>query len=159
MRRRGRVRRVGKWIGTLAGLLILLTALAGLKWHNVSFGNQGRFLTAAGGAVELVWSAARGRNPRFMVGKPHASWQAVFALWSSYALWPHNYRSSSGTVIVSVPLWILFLLASAPTALLWYLDRRRFPPGHCERCGYDLTGNTSGRCSECGTPTSQSDTR
>ncbi len=26
------------------------------------------------------------------------------------------------------------------------------PPGHCEMCGYDLTGNVSGICSECGTP-------
>jgi hypothetical protein len=25
--------------------------------------------------------------------------------------------------------------------------------GHCVNCDYDLTGNTSGRCPECGTPT------
>jgi 7-keto-8-aminopelargonate synthetase-like enzyme len=25
--------------------------------------------------------------------------------------------------------------------------------GFCRRCGYDLTGNVSGRCPECGTPT------
>jgi len=24
------------------------------------------------------------------------------------------------------------------------------PPGHCTACGYDLTGNTSGVCPECG---------
>lgn len=24
-------------------------------------------------------------------------------------------------------------------------------PGHCKTCGYNLTGNVSGRCSECGT--------
>jgi hypothetical protein len=23
-------------------------------------------------------------------------------------------------------------------------------PGHCSRCGYDLTGNVSGQCPECG---------
>ena len=28
--------------------------------------------------------------------------------------------------------------------------RRPYPRGHCRRCGYDLTGNTSGRCPECG---------
>ncbi len=27
---------------------------------------------------------------------------------------------------------------------------RRLIYGHCQRCGYDLTGNTSGVCSECG---------
>jgi len=25
-------------------------------------------------------------------------------------------------------------------------------PGHCRGCDYDLTGNVSGRCPECGTP-------
>ena len=27
----------------------------------------------------------------------------------------------------------------------------RPPPGHCQNCGYDLTGNVSGVCPECGT--------
>ncbi len=27
---------------------------------------------------------------------------------------------------------------------------RSYPAGHCQRCGYDLTGNESGICSECG---------
>jgi hypothetical protein len=26
----------------------------------------------------------------------------------------------------------------------------RYPNGHCQTCGYNLTGNVSGRCSECG---------
>ena len=26
----------------------------------------------------------------------------------------------------------------------------RIAPGHCRACGYDLTGNVSGRCPECG---------
>ena len=28
--------------------------------------------------------------------------------------------------------------------------KTRFPRHHCQRCGYDLTGNASGRCPECG---------
>jgi hypothetical protein len=27
----------------------------------------------------------------------------------------------------------------------------RYPKNHCQSCGYDLTGNVSGRCPECGT--------
>ena len=27
---------------------------------------------------------------------------------------------------------------------------RHITPAHCRRCGYDLTGNVSGRCPECG---------
>lgn len=35
--------------------------------------------------------------------------------------------------------------------------RRRAPTaGHCTQCSYDLTGNTSGRCPECGEPVGRS---
>jgi hypothetical protein len=51
-----------------------------------------------------------------------------------------------------LPLWIPFILVAVPTVLLWRRDRR-IPPGHCRKCRYDLTGNTSGICPECGTPT------
>jgi hypothetical protein len=52
---------------------------------------------------------------------------------------------------VFLPLWIPFAIVVAPTAVLWYVDRRRIPAGHCQKCGYDLTGNVSGVCPECGT--------
>ena len=29
-------------------------------------------------------------------------------------------------------------------------DYRPFGPGHCQKCGYNLTGNVSGVCPECG---------
>lgn len=46
---------------------------------------------------------------------------------------------------------LIFGAVAVPTALLWWRDRP-FPSGHCRQCGYDLTGNVSGRCPECGTP-------
>ena len=37
--------------------------------------------------------------------------------------------------------------------LLWSKFRvRRIPPGFCQVCEYNLTGNVSGRCPECGKP-------
>ena len=47
-----------------------------------------------------------------------------------------------------VPLWWLLVVVGVPTGVLWRRDRRP-RPGHC-RCGYDLTGNKSGQCPECG---------
>lgn len=51
--------------------------------------------------------------------------------------------------LVSVPIWTLLAIAAIPTAALWWRNRP-FPNGRCQRCGYDLTGNVSGRCPECG---------
>ncbi len=47
------------------------------------------------------------------------------------------------------------LFAVAIIVALWWLETHQIPPGHCRKCRYDLTGNTSGRCPECGTPISQ----
>lgn len=52
---------------------------------------------------------------------------------------------------IHVPLWVIGLPLAFLTGILWWLDRRYVPPGYCRRCRYDLTGNTSGRCPECGT--------
>ena len=46
-------------------------------------------------------------------------------------------------------LWfaLLLFLWNDPTLLARYRQSR----GHCPHCGYDLTGNVSGICTECGT--------
>jgi hypothetical protein len=52
---------------------------------------------------------------------------------------------------IDIPLLGVLILLAIPTVLLWWADRRRIAPGHCRNCGYDMTGNVSGRCPECGT--------
>lgn len=51
---------------------------------------------------------------------------------------------------LSIPLWIPFAVVFA---LYLYFKRReaQFQSGFCLVCRYDLTGNTSGTCPECGT--------
>ena len=56
---------------------------------------------------------------------------------------------------VLVPYWVLILLTALPTAFIWWRDRRRIPPHCCQGCGYDLTGNVSGVCPECGNKVGQ----
>jgi hypothetical protein len=53
---------------------------------------------------------------------------------------------------LTLPHWlVILLLATAPLAWIggFWRDRRRYPKGHCTRCGYDLRASTD-RCPECG---------
>ncbi len=60
---------------------------------------------------------------------------------------------SNWWVIGRGPVWPLAVgLAILPTARLIARRINRPRAGCCRRCGYDLTGNTSGVCPECGTP-------
>ncbi len=62
--------------------------------------------------------------------------------------------SQYGLVALDCPLW-------APAVLLFSLSlllsrRRKVPPRACPACGYDLRGASSDRCSECGSPITDS---
>ena len=69
----------------------------------------------------------------------------------------HTHDTYVGTagVTMSVPLLIalsaLLPLWRAASWLRRHLIRRR-RPGTCRKCDYDLTGNVSGICPECGAP-------
>ncbi len=49
-------------------------------------------------------------------------------------------------VCVAIPFLTLLAAGGLREVLRW----RQFAPGHCRRCGYNLTANTSGVCPECG---------
>ena len=55
---------------------------------------------------------------------------------------------------VTFPMWLLMVPAILLVTVAWLLSslRRavRSRAGRCRACGYDLTGNTSGICPECG---------
>ena len=57
-----------------------------------------------------------------------------------------------------VPLWVPFILFGFYPTIVFtrgplrrWRDRRRLKAGSCNVCEYDLTGNVSGVCPECGT--------
>ncbi|MFH1747662.1 MAG: hypothetical protein ABIG44_11525 [Planctomycetota bacterium] len=51
---------------------------------------------------------------------------------------------------LDVPVWPFIVLPGVLAGWIWWRERHRPGPGCCEHCGYNLTGNLSGRCSECG---------
>ncbi len=58
-----------------------------------------------------------------------------------------------GNFLLELPLWTVACALALAAALLWHRRAYRTLPGHCHHCGYNLTGNLSGRCPECGTTT------
>jgi 4-amino-4-deoxy-L-arabinose transferase-like glycosyltransferase len=155
MRRRSRTRRVLKWVAAAMCALILAAWALSVQY---AFTNapDGRPQTVrvliSQGEILIGWQ-------RPFVRQDYADIDdfIVPALGKSSRVgwpWPAFYTDvSGGTTYRSlvIPLWFMFLLAFPAAASLWWLDRHRVRPGHCWKCGYDLTGNVSGQCPECGT--------
>lgn len=74
-------------------------------------------------------------------------------------MWRYGNRS---LVICYVPYWLLALLFAVLPGRWLMLSLRqgnRNQSGHCASCGYNLTGNTSGVCPECGATASKARAR
>jgi hypothetical protein len=146
-----RSRRATKWTGTIACGLIVVAAFAGLRWAFIQYRFDAWRLETGGGSVGVGL-----RNSECPLGFHVERWSSfnwqhqLLNEWSSYVLWPTYVESIWGDMI-NVPLWMPFVLIGFPTALLWRADRRCRRTGHCKECGYNLTGNKSGVCPECGT--------
>jgi hypothetical protein len=60
-------------------------------------------------------------------------------------------REVTHTLSRSIPVWPVAVgTAVLPAVWLTRRARGRDRPGHCVACSYDITGNTSGVCPECG---------
>jgi hypothetical protein len=75
------------------------------------------------------------------------------AVWLSSSISAHAAIRPDPIVSLTIPRWVLLVLLPAVPLTCRILRRRRFMKGTCRACGYNLTGNTSGVCTECGKPT------
>lgn len=141
MYRPSRTRRIIKWI-SLIGLAVAVGFCAMGNRRRVQFGLAGAYAQVYGGNFMLGQYSGKYKSlvPNgLLIGDayPSPKWMPSF---SSY---PDDWS-------LTIPMFQVVLVAVLTTVVLFYRDRRRILPGHCPRCGYDLTGNTSGKCSECG---------
>ncbi|UCG16986.1 MAG: hypothetical protein JSV19_02915 [Phycisphaerales bacterium] len=148
MRRRSRTRRILKWVGLVVCILLAAVWLGSLRWNvYVRFADGRAFSINDGG---IATSTVKYSQLRVGV-EVHRSGSAFPCHW-----WPHRVfavlRDGGRETTTWWPIWPFFLAFAIPTAFLCHRDRRP-PKGHCQNCGYDLTGNVSGLCPECGEPT------
>ena len=138
-----RIRRIAKWTGLGMCALILMA------WGFSSVYGVG--VVASGDTAIILehgWLSRLYHNMYYMDPSRY-SFGRVGELWMHRA--SAGYYGSWTSTYPIVPLWILLLIASIPTAFLFHRDRsRKINFGHCAICHYELTGNTSGVCPECG---------
>jgi hypothetical protein len=123
------------------GMSVIITGacLASLRWQFGFAGERMAVTLVHGGIRAGVMSTAPPRGTGF--------WASPVG--GGFLAWPQTFSSSSITVI-ALPLWMPFLAFAVPSIIGWWRTRRR-PSSQCPSCGYDLTGNVSGLCPECGT--------
>jgi hypothetical protein len=182
MKKRTRVRRVLKWLiaGLLASLIVLFsisirTSLFcrslsgrcyvsnGILWIDLYYGTENDV---------AMWQTDGGRYPNLLKGP---NWGAVSIPPKYQRLsWRGKHRTDNisrtnfltrfltdednrmvGKVTIEsfqLPLWWFVAGFGMLTVWLFWLDRPRRRAGTCPYCSYDLRGNISGRCPECGRP-------
>ncbi len=140
------IRRFAKWTGvSVCALLITAWLLSRWWWVPFPLNNHGSLEDAGIGAGAVYY------DYESMMGYP-STWPMSFTSKRGFWLWKPRIIGSRYVVTVLIPLWIPFLVIAAPTGVLWYRERRsvRHELGLCANCHYNLAGNTSGVCPECG---------
>ena len=136
-RKRGRV----KWVGVTACAL-LLCAWIGTFWSALGYQFPTVVVDLSVGCFEISV---------YPQGMPTQGW---FGAWQPYeAYWlPTIIRGTfiaPRTTHIFVPLWIPLLCVGGAT--IWAFNHDwRFAPEHCQACDYDLRGDFSAGCPECG---------
>ena len=144
MKRRSRIRWVATWLTTLLFVsLAVLWVVSGWKWLFVSDGHAVTCYIDRG-VITLTVGSFRDAA-RFLHGDNDRTGLPAFSRGDGWRKTPTDCRG---------PLIDVIAASFVAAALLWLWPARRPPPGSCPECGYNLTGNLSGRCPECGTPCS-----
>jgi len=104
------------------------------------------------GSPESNWSIYSHEPDTWMYLNPDGEFFGFASATMVMAIMPSNtvvFRSRS----ITIPHWFLaFLCVIVPVIWIrWCTRIRRVMIGKCTHCAYDLTGNETGKCSECGT--------
>jgi hypothetical protein len=137
---------VGRGFGTAALILWVLSMLLSIQ---IKASPNDAWILGSGALRHELFSTIRGA-PRF-ANAPSVNVRfdpTLMPLGGTYRAMGSGPGVSSRTVSWST--WPLPAATLLPAVVLGRLRRERIPVGRCLKCEYDLTGNMSGRCPECG---------
>ena len=128
-------------LGVAVCVLIVVVSVVSC-WRSVFVVIPGCFVSVDSGSVYSV----------FVGGGQTISKMGMAPAVTPFSVWPtaiKGKREDASVAMCSLPTWMFLLAALIPTFLAWRRLCRPLP-GHCQQCGYNLTGNVTGVCSECG---------
>ena len=152
MSRCSRIRRIAKWSGVTLFVVLAVAWPVSLRWQltltpPVIWSTSVQVSVIAAG---ISLSFVHGPDVMIFNGSPFVSLDGAAPGWQTW--WPslgQTHGQATKIINAHLPMWLVLLTVASPTAYLFRRDRRP-PPGHCQKCGYDLKGNVSGVCPECG---------
>lgn len=146
MRRPRRIRRIFKW-ASACGCVLVVAAWSLNLYRFVQLNLPFHRIWLAFDCLSIHYSRL-----------PNSSLE--FDGWLEFDEYPHyhnpippKFYSHRWGFSVVIPFWLMIVAFGMVTGALFWLDTRsrQTPKGHCRKCGYNLTGNASGICPECGT--------
>ncbi len=141
-----RIRRPAFWIGLAACILT-----AGLWMMSLTFQTA-----CSTGKTGVTFFLRRGSVGVFRSAGVNAGWH--FSRSQATAWWWPKFGSVGKAWYGFIPCWCPLVVFAAPTVVLWCRAHKCLENG-CQKCGYDLTGNVSGVCPECGTAVRNAETQ
>ncbi len=107
----------------------------GVSYHGWGLGNG-----------EFIWYRESFAVDFWASGSLYSGWVMREGMFVTHFSYPIGTRLH----YLDIPLWLPALVCLIPGIWLWRRSRTH-PKGCCQQCGYDLTGNVSGKCPECAT--------
>lgn len=139
---KNRLVRAAKWSLLVCSVFVALAWISSIRWSFSESFETWRIESFGGLLVIRVW----GDGPAYAT----ASFAVDQAMGRPGLEWPAFSTMGYGVAYLSIPYWLILSIVGAPTILMFALTRSRNRPGCCASCGYDLKGNESGTCPECG---------
>ncbi len=137
-----------RWLlATLVPMCVLLAALW-MTSHIVTIAYYGSdiHLRLADGIVSMN---IQDHRPYLNLGWGQG-WVVQRRLPVSFINFQGYFSWRGGRIMANLPLGAMLVVLPVPTIVL-VRRARQLGPNQCKRCSYDLTGNVSGVCPECGT--------